>query len=71
MIYRRTKIRNRATGGFHGRLEVNIKNDHDRGSLDESGFVAGMLVGSVLGAMAAIFLAPKSGRALRKDIVSG
>ena len=39
---------------------------------DESvGFATGLLLGSALGAMAAILLAPKSGRELRSDIVEG
>jgi gas vesicle protein len=39
--------------------------------VDGKDFIIGAVVGGLLGAMAALLLAPKSGRELRKDIADG
>lgn len=42
--------------------------EHNNGSTYTRGFIAGILLGSIVGAVTALLFAPKSGRELRRDI---
>ena len=53
-----------------------IRNMEDKGEemMDSNGgygFVSGLFIGATLGAMAALLLAPKSGREVRADLYAG
>jgi len=48
-----------------------VKSDDNRDSINSKDFMIGALIGGIVGAAAALFLAPKSGRELRSDINEG
>lgn len=48
-----------------------VKSDDSRDSINSKDFMIGALIGGIVGAAAALFLAPKSGRELRSDINEG
>lgn len=48
-----------------------VKSDDNRDSINSKDFMIGALIGGIVGAAVALFLAPKSGRELRSDINEG
>lgn len=44
---------------------------HDSSEMSASGFLTGFLMGTTVGAMAALLLAPKSGSDVRQDLAEG
>lgn len=48
-----------------------VKGDDNRDSINSKDFMIGALIGGIVGAAAALFLAPKSGRELRSNINEG
>lgn len=47
------------------------KNDYNRDSINSKDFMIGALIGGIVGAATALFLAPKSGKELRCDLNDG
>ncbi|MEH6941759.1 YtxH domain-containing protein [Bacillus sp. JJ722] len=47
------------------------KNDYNRDSINSKDFMIGALIGGIVGAATALFLAPKSGKELRYDLNDG
>lgn len=48
-----------------------VKGDDNQDSINSKDFMIGALIGGIVGAAAALFLAPKSGRELRSNINEG